>query len=503
MSGVTPSTAMADAWGADTTVLSAPFGLFRDHISLMHGWLPLTAQLLAAVLLLLAVGWRNRHWRLVSLPIAVGVGAALAGLTYWTIFSNGLSGEPAPHSLWLWVTLTGLAAGVAVLGWRSAARWRRTVSLLAVPTSALCAGLMLNLWVGYFPTVQTAWGQLTDGPLPGQTDSATVAKMLAAQSVPAKGKVVPVTIDGPSGFKHRGELVYLPPAYFTSNPPPALPTVMMVGGQFNTAADWIRAANAVGTIDDFAARNGGNAPVFIFADSGGAFNNDTGCVNGVRGNAADHLTRDVVPYMVEKFGVSDDPANWGVVGWSSGGTCAMNLTVKYPELFSTFVDIDGDFAPNAGTKSQTIERLFGGNAAAYDEWYPPTVMEKHGPYEGVAGWFAVSENAKIPAISGAALQETPEERSPESNPTEAARALCRLGSQYGIDCAVIPQTGKHDWPFAARAFTSALPWLAWQIDTPEVPEVPLPGTSAPPDGVTIAAEGDSGAAPGQKPAGVR
>ncbi len=498
MVGVTPSTTMADA-----TTLAAPFGLFRDHVSLMHGWLPIAAQALAAALLILAIGWRNRRWRTVSLPIAAAVGLALTAVTYWSIFANGLSGEPAPQPLWIWVTLTGFAAGVAVLGWRSADRWRRTVSLLAVPMTALSAGLMLNLWVGYFPTVQTAWGQLTGGPLPGQTDSATIAKMLAAKAVPAKGKVVPVNITGPSKFKHRGELVYLPPAYFASDPPPALPTVMMIGGQFNTAADWIRAANAVGTIDDFAARNGGNAPVFVFADSGGAFNNDTGCVNGVRGNAADHLTQDVVPYMVEHFGVSDDPANWGAVGWSTGGTCALNLTVKYPELFSTFVDIDGDIAPNAGTKAQTIERLFGGNAAAYDDWDPIAVIERHGDYEGTAGWFAVSEAANAAAISGVALQDEPAERAPESNPTAAARTLCRHASQYGIECAVVPQTGKHDWPFGAKAFAAALPWLAWQIDTPEVLEVALPGTSSQPDGVTIAAEAQPGALPAHKPAGVR
>ena len=70
----------------------------------------------------------------------------MTGVAYWTIFSNGLSGEPAPQTLWAWVTLTGLAAGIAVLGWRSAGRWRRITSLLAVPMSALCAGLMLNTW---------------------------------------------------------------------------------------------------------------------------------------------------------------------------------------------------------------------------------------------------------------------------------------------------------------------------------------------------------------------
>ena len=210
---------------ADASILAAPFGLFRDHISLMHGWVPVAAQILAGLLLLLAVGRRHRRWHLVWLPTAAALGLALTAVTY------------APQTLWVWVTLTGLAVGVAVLGWRSANRWRRAVSLLAVPMSALCAGLMLNLWVGYFPTVQTAWGQLTDGPLPGQTDPETVAKMVAARAVPARGKVVPVDITGSSKFKHRGEFVYLPPAYFASNPPPALPTVMMIGGQFNTAAD--------------------------------------------------------------------------------------------------------------------------------------------------------------------------------------------------------------------------------------------------------------------------
>ena len=48
-----------------------------------------------------------------------------------------------------------------------------------------------------------------------------------------------------SNFKHRTELVYLPPAYFATDPPPRLPTVMMIGGEFNTPADWLRAGNAV------------------------------------------------------------------------------------------------------------------------------------------------------------------------------------------------------------------------------------------------------------------
>jgi hypothetical protein len=44
---------------------------------------------------------------------------------------------------------------------------------------------------------------------------------------------------------------------------------------------------------------------------------------------------------------------------------------------------------------------------------------------------------------------------------------------------VVTQPGKHDWPFAARAFAAGLPWLASRLGTPGVPVVPLP--ALPPD----------------------
>ena len=479
------------------TVLADPASPVRQNISLMHGWVPLTAQIVAGAVLLLAIGWRSRRWRLLWLPIAAVAGTLLAAYTYWNISDNGLAGDPAPRQLWVWVTVTGLAATVAVVGWRGARWWRRGMSVLAIPLSALCTALMLNLWVGYFPTVQTAWNQLTAGPLPDQTDRATVTQMVAHHAVPAKGTVVPVTIPSDaSNFKHRTELVYLPPAYFATDPPPKLPTVMMIGGEFNTPADWLRAGNAVKTIDDFAAAHRGNAPVFVFVDSGGSFNNDTECVNGPRGNSADHLTKDVVPFMVSNFGVSPNRANWGIVGWSMGGTCAVDLTTMHPDLFSSFVDIAGDFAPNSGTRTATIDRLFGGNAAAYAAFDPATVITKHGPYQNVSGWFAISGtpsnkpttstviNVGATGLGGRDANPNPGDQ------TAAANTLCALGSADGINCAVVAQSGKHDWPFAARVFTAALPWLAGQIGTPGVAAVPLPGPPVRPAGpVTIAAAG--------------
>ncbi|OBI77516.1 alpha/beta hydrolase family protein [Mycobacterium sp. E740] len=416
----------------------------------MHGWIPTTVQLIAAATLLAAIGWRTRRWRLVWVPWAALCGVALTVATYWYVASEGLSDNPAPHSLWVWIGLTGAAIGVLLAGWRGASWWRRGVSLVALPLCLLSVALAVNLWVGYVPTVQAAWNQLTAGPLPDQTDATTMYAMQQRHEVPARGTVVAVNVgNSGSGFRHRGELVYLPPAWYASNPPPPLPTLMMIGGEFNTPADWVRAGNAVATADAFAAAHGGNAPVLVFVDAGGAFNNDTECVNGNRGNAADHLTKDVVPYMVSNFHVSDKAANWGVVGWSMGGTCAVDLAVMHPELFSVFDDIAGDISPNSGTKEQTVARLFGGNDAAYASFDPMTVMTRHGRYSGVTGRFDVNTVDAAPQIN-------------------AANALCSLGSANGIGCAVVVEPGKHDWPYATHAFASALPWMASRLRTPGV-----------------------------------
>lgn len=441
----------------------------RHHLSLMHGWLPVGAQILATVALVIAMGWRSRRWRWVWLPWSAIIGAGLAVATYWYVQSAGVADDsnPAPRSLWAWLALCGVAFGVLVTGWRDSRWWHRSASVVALPLCALSAALTLNLWVGYFPTVQTAWNQLTAGPLPDQTDRVTVAAMRKHHTIPIKGSLVAVNIPATaSGFRHRGEFVYLPPAWYTSDPPPALPTVMMIGGEFNTPADWLRAGGAAKTLDDFATAHGGYAPVVVFVDPGGTFNNDTECVNGTRGNSADHLTKDVLPYMESNFGVSNKSANWGVVGWSMGGTCAVDLTVMHPETFSAFEDIAGDLAPNSGTQSQTVDRLFGGNAAAYAAFDPTAVIARHGPYHGITGWFDV--NGFVAEAGSPAGATKPNDQA------VAASSLCEVASRSGIDCAVVAQPGNHDWPFASNAFASALPWLASTLGTPGVPQINLP-----------------------------
>lgn len=460
----------------DTPVPAPPPDWTRlNHgISLLGGWLPITVQIASVVAVLAVIGWRTTRWRRLWVPlcVAIGLAAALAARTW--VNAEGLASDPAPVQLWLWSTVFVGTAAAAVFGWPSARWWRRGLSLLAVPLTLLAVLLTLNQWVGYYPTVPAAWSALTEGPLPDEVDLEALPAL--RDTNPSTGKVVEVTIpDAASGFKHRSEYVYLPPKWFAGPKPPTLPAVMMIAGEFNTAADWMRSGGIIPLIDQYARSHDGMAPVFVFADSGGSFNNDTECVNGPRGQSADHLTRDVRPFVVDEFNATADPAGWGVVGWSMGGTCAIDLTVMHPDLFRTFVDIAGDHAPTAGTKEQTIDRLFDGNPDEWARYDPASVMKAHGPYEGVAGWFAEAVRPPDDQLNSLlhGRHQRPQSSAPlgygghdvweDNDRDDAGKDLCAVAKTVNIECAVHMTVSNHTWQFASTAFSQALPWLAERL----------------------------------------
>ncbi len=307
-----------------------------------------------------------------------------------------------------------------------------------------------------------------------------LAEMLRLGDRPNEG--VMVWIDTPSaasGFDHRRELVYLPSAWFTSSPPPQLPVVVMLGGEFSQPSDWPVAADAVATLDRFAASHRGNTPVVAFPDTTGSFSNDTECVNGPRGNAADHLTGDVVPFVIDTVGVSAKPSDWALVGWSSGGTCALTTAVMHPELFETFVALDGQLGPNMGTKRQTVARLFGGDEQAWARFDPRTVIERHGRYDGMAAWLGVSDDLPAEHWTAGDTPRSAADIGDWSTSSEKhvanARKLCLLLSGHGAECAMVGYPGSHDFSSAGAAFKSALPWLAGRIGVPRAPARPMPG----------------------------
>jgi S-formylglutathione hydrolase FrmB len=445
--------------------------------SLISGWLPITVQALAFAVLIAAIGWRSPRWRLRWLPAAAVVGLVVAAVAYWYVDYQGWGDDP-PWIMWVWIAATGLAIGVVVLGWPSAPWWRRAVSILAVPLTAISAGIALNVSLAYLPTVQTAWQTATGAQPPDSVDESELAAMVRDGVRPTRGTVVSVKIpDDQSGFAHRRELVYLPPAWFESSPPPRLPAVMMMSGEMGSPGDWINAGDALRILDEFAVKHRGVTPVVVFPDPSGAFQNDTECVNGTRGNSADHLTKDVVPYVISHFGVGAEPSNWGLLGWSTGGTCALTLAVTHPELFSAFVTLDGELGPNTGSKEQTIARLFGGDADAWAAFDPKSVVQAHGRYSGLSAWIGVAGPTptvyRPSAVSTPAVDAFEDWKITSQDHAENANRLCQFLSGYGIECGVSSYSGSHSFTAAAHGMADALPWLAGHVGAPGAARQPL------------------------------
>ncbi|WP_157172316.1 hypothetical protein [Nocardia pneumoniae] len=67
--------------------------LFHHGISLLHGWLPTTIELLAAAVLVIAVARRTRRWWLIQLPVCVAVGGAAALAAEWYVADEGLASD--------------------------------------------------------------------------------------------------------------------------------------------------------------------------------------------------------------------------------------------------------------------------------------------------------------------------------------------------------------------------------------------------------------------------
>jgi S-formylglutathione hydrolase FrmB len=175
-----------------------------------------------------------------------------------------------------------------------------------------------------------------------------------------------------------------------------------------------------------------------------------------------------------------------------GGTCAVDLAVMHPDLIDSFDDIAGDAGPEIGTKQQTIDRLYGGNAAAWARYDPATVLTGHAPYADTAGWFDDSSDAgggfggHRPG-AGAPGGRPPGQRPPggfhgqngantgiggrggggaTGQELPAARALCAQAQTRAIDCTVATQPGRHSWQFASTAFSDVLPWMAGRVEAP-------------------------------------
>lgn len=433
-------------------------GRWINHVSLLSGWLPWTAGVAGVVALLFLLVRRSWRWWLFAAlaAAAAAVLSALAGwavIHVWYVWPEDL---PTDVLVWAGIGLWGLflAIGAVVLGAVTVhGRGRRWLGApVAGALVIVLAALQINAYFGELTTI----GDLLSGPpvvaagipkflaKPGRSDPFRADAVAQAWRPPAgmakNGELRQVAIPGKvSGFHARKAIIYFPPAYLLRHRP-ALPVLVLVSGQPGGPSDWLSAAHLPQTLDAFAAAHHGLAPVVVMPDPNGTDAGNTMCMNSRIARADTYLAVDVPRWITSTLAVDGNTRHWAVAGFSYGGTCAVQMATRHPQLYPTFAAMSPEREPAlTASRQRTIGLAFGGNTAAFNAQVPLTLLATH-RYPGVRGWFSAGESD--PAYTG------------------NVRVLHAAAQKAGMHTTAVTVPGGHSWIMVTATLPMVLNFLA-------------------------------------------
>ncbi|RJQ79029.1 esterase [Pseudonocardiaceae bacterium YIM PH 21723] len=285
--------------------------------------------------------------------------------------------EPVPDRVTFWSAVGVFAVGLTVAALITGPWSRRVLAVLAVALVLATVGIKINVVFQSMATVRNVLGL----PDPGEELFETIAKRTALTdnwkppaNLPANGAVAKVEIPGThSGFRARPGYVYVPPAYLV-DPKPRLPVLVLLNGQPGEPRQWLDGGRLASRMNDFAAKHQGLAPVVIIPDDLGSTIANPLCVDGPLGNVETYLATDVPAWVKENLQVDEDPRHWAIAGYSHGGTCALQLGTRKPEVYPNFITVSGQEEPTLGDRKSTVDKGFGGDEKRFRQYNPLDIM---------------------------------------------------------------------------------------------------------------------------------
>ncbi|GAB2584996.1 hypothetical protein Aab01nite_53440 [Paractinoplanes abujensis] len=231
--------------------------------------------------------------------------------------------------------VTVLVSAYALAHWWDGRRrtGRTALVLLVVVTSVAVSALQANR----LTTTYESWSALAGRPAP----------LSAGPPAPGGGRLLSVVVPGPASGLHLTMGVYLPAAYDTPGAANRrFPVVEAFHGYPGSPTVWIRRLDVVHTLDREIA-SGRMAPtVVLFPSQTPRRLLDTECTDLVGGPRTEtFLTADVAAWATANLRVRTDRGGWGLIGYSAGGFCAMNLALRHPDRYAAAASLSGDAGP--------------------------------------------------------------------------------------------------------------------------------------------------------------
>jgi len=447
--GLAFAAAAAVAVAAVTLAASVNLG----NISIVAGWFPVFLFVATVAVCVIAVVLRRDALK--EFTIGIPIGIVFVALLFIALHLTQEIPVGAPRSLYIWLTVACLVAGLVLAGWRRAHWPRRIAGLAAVALTVVSAGSAANQTFAYYPTFDRLFGQSANHFLDNAQLTSMRDQVAKSGQLPDHGATLSVAIPGKNlTSTPRPAYVWVPPAWFARSRP-QLPVIILMHGVPGAPSDWTRGSYADATALAFAEQHKGVAPILVMPDINGSPFGDSECVNGPKFGAVEtYLTQAVPDFMRKNFNASTAPGSIATAGLSEGGTCAMTLALTNSKDIPVFANYSGLESPTylQDKPEQTIQALFGGSQASYNAHNPPYLLAHH-RYAGMAGWFEAGAQ--------------------DSEALPAARALQPLAANAGIDTCIATPPGTHSFDFWTQAFRDSLPWLSWKLKlTPEPKSVP-------------------------------
>ncbi|WP_309111629.1 alpha/beta hydrolase-fold protein [Saccharothrix sp.] len=419
-------------------------------LSLISGPIPVTATVVGVLALVALATRKNRTWWTRIVPgVVLACTAVTAGLKLLVDHLWKPWPEPLPAILTLWVGATLLAVCLVVARLR-AGRWYwrllSVVLVLVVMTGALTA---TNAHFGFYPTSRAVLELLKNDRVDLDEAAKPASNVIEVPAggkladvwrkpadLPEKGTVSEASI--PGSFKARPAWIYLPPAY-AATPRPRLPVVVLLPGQPGSPRDWFDAGRLTERLDAFARAHDGLAPIVVVADQLGARMANPLCLDSKLGQSETYLAREVPEWIKRRLTVDERREAWTIAGLSQGGTCAVQLAVRAPDVYGNFINLTGQREPTLGSRAETVKAAFGGDEAAFARVNPMDILSRE-RFPRTAGVIVAGRDDALYRQADAEVFEA-----------------CR---RAGVDVLWKELPGGHDWNVWRPGLYDSLPWLA-------------------------------------------
>jgi len=249
------------------------------------------------------------------------------------------------------VMLIGVVATATALAllWDRIGRWVRSglgvACVLAVTATAL---LQLNRLTEAYPTWSALVGGKAAAADSGSEADAPVAPGDKGPQVThgAGGSTVAaVTVAGKASGITMPLYVYLPPGY-AKDVHARYPVIEATHGFPGSPRTWLRRLDVQSWLDREITAGRMAPTVVLFPYQTPKSLVDTECTDLARGPKSEtYLTVDVPDYVQTHYRVRTDRAAWGLIGYSAGGYCSINLALRHSGEFAAGASLSGYATP--------------------------------------------------------------------------------------------------------------------------------------------------------------